>query len=538
MDLTWITLLGGLCLFLYGLDVTRNNLEITSGKHLRDILGKLTENRLVAFATGLFITLVLQSSSASIAMLVGFVSSALVTLTQSMALILGADVGTTLAVQLIAFRVADYSLLIIVIGFLMVTLLNQKHKAYGKFTLGIGFIFLGVWQMGQAASAFKDSESLKLTLLLLKDHPMLSLFLAASATALLQSSAAFFGILLSLAHCGILPFHQALPMVIGANIGSCTLPFLVALKSTDRGRQVSYAHILLKISGVLLLLPFLGSFENLVTHTAVTASRQIAHAHFLFNFALSILFLPFINFGAILINKLAPLKPEAEVFGPKYLNRQVLTTPSFAFGQAKREVMRMAGIVQEMVEKLFIAFEKGSEHAFTEIEDSEDRSDILYREIRKYLVELSQQSSSEIQAAQQLELIILTSDLEHIGDTIDKSILPLIRIKMNKKLQLSQQGFSEIRDFHQKVVENYQLTISAFDTRDVELCRRVIRRKDQLRELELELRDKHSQRLSKGVKESIDTSAMHLELLSYLRQINSFISNIVYSILQKENGHI
>ena len=536
MTITWITLVGGLCLLAYGLNVARDNLQKMLGDRLRDVTAQLTENRIIALLTGFFTTVILQTSSASIAMFVGFAAASLLTLTQAMALILGADIGATVMVQLLAFRIEQYSLFIIIVGFLSLNLLGKKHENLGKFVLGIGFIFLGMWQMGNATLQFKDSHLLQALIALLKDYPLVCLLLAAFATAIIQSSAAFLGILMSLTATGIIDLSHALPLVLGANLGSCTLPLIISLKSTDRGRQVSASHILLKVAGIIICFPLLSPFSDMVLLTTESPARQIANAHFLFNFFLAITFLPFIGWGSRLINLLIPLSPEPEQFKPKYLDKHILATPSFATGQTKREVIRMAEIVEEMIIKIIPIIKKNDLELLSGIEVLEDRADILYREIKKYIVQISREAITEEQASQLMEMINLTSDLENIGDTIDKSILPLIKVKISKKILFSDEGFKEIQDFHSRVVENYQLALSAFTTHDIELCHKVIRAKDKLLELELSLREKHLERLKKDIKESIDSSAIHLEILSYLRRISSFISNIAYPILQKEES--
>ena len=533
MNLTWITLFGGLCLLIYGLGITRENLEKIAGDQLRDILTTLTDNRLISFCTGFFMTLILQSSSAAIVMFIGFVSSSLLTLTQAMALILGADVGATITIQLMAFHVANYSLLLVIIGFSMMTLLGPDRASYGKFIMGLGFIFLGLWQMGEAIQIFQNSEVIQFGIKLLKDHLFFSILIGIILTTFFQSSSAFLGILISLSHTGLLPFSEALPLILGANIGSCGLPFLISLRSKDKGKQVALSHIALKVSGVLLMLPFLSYFSDFITSTCETSSRQIANAHLFFNVIISISFFPFIPLGAKLIQKFFPAKKEEEPFGPKYLNPSILSSPSFAFAQAKLETIRMSTITQEMLEKVIFSFRKRDPETLLQIKTLEDRLDILYQAIKDYLVQLSKQQISAEQASQQLELVILASDLEHIGDTIEKSIVPLVKIKIQTKLMLSEEGFFEIQEFHKKVSESFQLAISAFTTRDLELCHKVLRAKEEISDKELELREHHLERLRKGIQESIDTSALHLELLSYLRRINSFISNIAYSIIQK-----
>ncbi|MBI4040345.1 MAG: Na/Pi cotransporter family protein [Deltaproteobacteria bacterium] len=536
MNLHWITIVGGICLLMYGLNLTRDSLQKIAGDRLEQFLKKLTEKKLIAFFTGFLMTLILQSSSASIAMAVGFTSQALLTLTQSMAIILGADVATTLTVQIIAFKIANYSLLLVIFGFFITTLFGEDQIDIGHFFMGLGFIFLGMWFMSKGSEPFQSSAHLTFFLSMLKEHTIISLLLAMTLTALFQSSAAFLGILISLAHSNILSLPQALPLILGANIGGCALPLLVSLRTNDRGQQVAIAHIVLKTGGVLLILPFLSHIESWVSWSTLDVSRQIANAHVLFNVSLALLFLPVIRLGNYAIQKIYPLHPEPEKFSPKYLDLQVLGTPSFALGQAQREALRMAGLVQEMLEKIIIALKKTDHRLIQEIEELEDRSDLLYREIKRFLIRISQKSISVEQAQAQLDLVMLVSDLENIGDTIEKSLLPLIKIKKSRHLLFSKEGLHEMEDYHRQIVEGFQLALSAFTTKDVDLCHKLIRQKQTLLELELELREKHLERLRKGVQESLDTSAMHLEILSYLRRIHSFISNLAYPILQRKNG--
>lgn len=534
--MSWISLFGGLCLLIYGLGVTRDHLQKITGDHLSSILSKVTQSKAFAFTTGFVMTLILQSSSATIAMVVGFASSALLTLSQCMTMILGADVGTTITVQLLAFHIAEYSLLFIVGGFVTIHLLGSKRQSIGYFILGIGFIFMGMWQMGQASAQFKNSSELTIILDILKQHPFISFFFGVIITAILQSSAASIGILLSLAHYGTIPLSEALPLIIGANVGGCALPAIVSIKMGDKGRQVVLAHVMLKLGAAILIFPFLGHFETLISWTSISASRQIANAHFIFNALLALFFIPFTQWGARFIQKILPSRPEPEAFKPKYLDSQVLSTPSFAFGQATREIIRMAEIVQEMLEKTILVFKKNDILLLNLIEKLEDRSDILYREIKKYLVQISGQTLSPEQADQQSQLVILICDLENIGDAIVKTLLPLAKIKITKKLHFSDEGFKEIIEFHRHVVHNFSLTISAFANQNMDLYKKVLQNKEELLKEELELRERHLIRLRHGVKEALDTSSVHIELLSHFGRINSFICNIAYQILHRSGN--
>lgn len=535
MNLGWLTFFGGICILIYGLNVVRENLQKISGDYLRHFLSKIGKNKFIAFLTGFFMTLVLQSSSATIALVVGFTSSAVLTLPQAMAIILGADVGTTITVQLLATHISDYALLFVIIGFILIHILSWEHQAYGQLILGIGLAFLGMLLMQTVGKEFQRSEELPLIIELLKKHPFISLFMSILATAVLQSSAASLGIILSLAYSQTLLLSEALPMIIGANIGGCIFPLLISLKTKERGKQAALAHVLLKVSGAVLILPFLPFFENLVLSTSDLPTRQIANAHFLFNGILALLFLPFTKVGALFIQKLIPTKPEPEIFRSKYLDQQALSTPSFALGQASREIIRMAEIVQEMLEKTIVVFKKNDVHILSQIEKLETKSDILYHEIKRYLVQLPQQMLSSEQADQLSELVILTCDLENIGDTIVKNILHLAKTKIQKRLHFSEEGLKELVEFHKQATDHFQLTISAFTNQDLDLYRKVLQNRETLLTLELQLRETHLVRLRHGIKEALDTSSVHIELLSYLGRINALISNIAFQTLQK-NG--
>jgi phosphate:Na+ symporter len=280
-----------------------------------------------------------------------------------------------------------------------------------------------------------------------------------------------------------------------------------------------------------MILPFLGPFTEFIMRLEPFPTRAIANAHTLFNVINAIIFLPFIGLSARLIVKHYVPSNEKEKFAPKYLDERALESPALAFGNAKREFLRMADLVNEMLRESVIVMGKAGLDIIATIEDQDDKVDILNREIRFYLAKVTQEILTREQAERQMELISLSNDVENIGDVINVNILALARKKMSLGVAFSQQGWDEIQNFHSKVCENFDLALNAYATLDEETARKVIRHRTALVTIENQLKEKHIARLSQGTRESIETSSLHLDLLAHLRQINGYIGNIADSVL-------
>ena len=538
-------MMGGMALFLYGMTLTKNGLQLFAGDRLRSIVHNLTENRLMGLGVGALVTTIIQSSTATTVMLVGFASAGLVTLRQSMGVILGADIGTTVTVQIISLKLTDYALWLIVIGFLPMLLAKKKRLKYlGEVVLGFGFIFYGMGLMVDAASPIKGNPLTLQALDLFASKPFWGLLVSAIITFLVHSSAATIGLVLSLALSGTMSLEAALPMVLGANIGTCGTAVLSSLGAGVVGRRVAWAHMAFKVLGVGIVFLFLGLFAEVVRNftdflsvlmgsSESTVVRQIAWAHTLFNIGISFSFLPFVPISARLLERIIPDDQKGEdAFRPKYLDKSALETPSLAFGNAMREMLRMVDIVQEMLDKTLKVFQTNSKDLIEEVEAQDDLVDLLDHEIKLYLTQLSRKELSGEQSAMELQLITLTTNLEHIGDVIDKNLMELARKKQRLALVFSKDGWSEIKDFHKKVSENFRLAVACYTNRDVDLAHTVIRHKKRLTEFEIELKEAHIERLHQGLKESYETSSLHLEILSNLRRINSYVTGFAYTVLE------
>ena len=531
-----ISFLGGIALLLYGIRLAGEGLQKAAGGRLRAILTSLTKNRYIGIGVGAAITAILQSSSAATVMLVGFVSSGLMTLNQTIGVILGADIGTTVTVQLLAFRVYDVAILFIAIGIGLMSFAKRAViREIGQGILGFAFIFFSIKIMSDSMIPLRESEYLKALLLSIGESPLLGILLAAIMTALVQSSAAVIGMALALSLQNLMTLDVAIPIILGANIGTCASAILTSIGANLEARQVAAAHILFKVIGVSLFYPLIGPFKEVIEYTTGDIPRQIANAHTLFNVAIAVIFLPFANPFANLVRKIIPEREGEERFGPKYLDPHVLNTPSLALGQATREALRMSDIAQWMLKESIQVFKSNDRDLLYRIEQRDDELDLLDREIKLYLTRIAQSTLTPSESKKEFELIAFTSNMENIGDIIDKNLMELAKKKITFGISFSEDGLREIVEFHQKVLENFDISVSAFVSRNKDLAKKILRHKARLGEVERDFRQAHINRLHEGLQESVDTSAIHLDVLSNLKRINSHITNIAYPILE-ENG--
>ncbi len=528
-----INLFGGLCLLLYGLHLAGDGLQGVAGGRLRGLLQLVTRHRLLGVLSGATMAAIIQSSGATLAMLVGFASAGHLTLQQTITMMLGADIGTTLTAQLLAFQLYDYALVVVGSGALL-WLLGKRRvvRSMGLSLLGFGFIFLALKLLVEGFSPIRTNEQAQAFLLGAGNYPFLSLLIAAIVTAAIQSSLATIGVLIALSTQQLLTLDSALPMILGANIGTCALALISCIGAPIEAKRVAFAHTLLKVSGVLLVLPVLGPFEELVALTAEPLPRQIANAHLLFNVALALLFLPLTRPIAAGLTRLIvePAKP-AQPGQPKYLDPLLLETPALAIGQANRELLRMADVAQEMYKATLVAFTRDDEDMVARIEESENHVDSLNQAIKLYLTRMSETAMTPAQHRQEMGILIMVNELESIGDIIDKNLMELAKKKIYKGLHFSDDGLKEIISLHQLIGRRLDLVITALTTRNLELAQSVIDEKNQVAQQERQLKQAHVRRLHEGLVESIETSAIHLDVLTNLKRINSHITNIAYAVV-------
>jgi phosphate:Na+ symporter len=530
-------LLGGMAMLLYGMRLVGEGLQLAAGGKLRQALASLTRNRVTGLLAGAIITAIIQSSGATTVMLVGFASSGLITLPQTLGVILGADIGTTVTVQLIAFQFAAYALVLVGIGFAL-TFWAKRHlfRYAGEAILGFGLIFLAIQVMGEVTAPLRESPLISALLVSLGDYPFLGLLVAAAFTALVCSSAATLGLAVALAGQGLLPLRAALPVMLGANIGTCATALASSLGGNVEARRVAVAHTAFKVLGVAVCLPFLAPFARLAAWTAPAIPRQLANAHSLFNVGMAVLFLPATT---LLAQGIAWLVPEREEpgkrFGPQYLQSQMLETPALALGQATREALRMADLVSEMLGKAVTALSTDDLDLIDAVEAQDDQVDTLNRAIKRYLTQLAPARLTEEQRVREFALLSFIDNLENIGDILDRNLMELAKKRLKLRVHFSAAGLEEIRGFHQEVTQNLARAVAAFAGSDARAARMVLEQKLPLRQLERRCRQAHIQRLHEGYRESFDTSDIHLDILANLKRINSHITAIAYPVIERSS---
>lgn len=530
-----ITVLGAVALLLYGLEVARTGLQSVAGARLRPLIGHVTRNRWRGLASGVAVTALTQSSAATTVMLVGFTSAGLLNLSQAAAVILGADVGSTITVQLIALNIQEYALAIVALGFALSYFgRDRRAQGIGSSILGFGFIFFSLKLVSEATEPLRTADWFQAMLAATAAKPLVALAAAALLAAVLQSGAATIGLLLVLAQHGQLAVDAAVPLVLGANIGASATPLLASVGGSLEARRVAIAHLLFKLLGAAAALPLLGPFADLVAATTGSSARQIANAHTLFNVALAAALLPFTPQLARLVERLVPDRapPGRMPWHTRYLDAAALESPPLALALATREAARMGDVAYEMYRDTVRVFVANNQELLEDVERRDDWLDHLNREIKLYLTKLSSHAMTEELSGREMALVGVIADLENIGDVIQKNLLELAKKKIYKGLRFSDQGLREIVELHGEIGKNFEMALSAFASADPDLAQQVVHYKSNISQRERELRAKHIQRLHQGLPESIETSAIHLDALSNLVRINHHVTGIAHAVIE------
>jgi phosphate:Na+ symporter len=524
----FILILGGTALFLFGMGHASENLQSIAANRIRDLLTKLTNHPILGIFSGILITLLMQSSGAVTSMLVGLGTAGVVTLPQVMSIILGAGVGSTVTTQLLSLNIAQFGLPIFAVSFSFYFLTHRKtvRRAMAVF-MGFGMMFWGLELIGLGSAKLKEAELFTQSIAMLRQNPFLMMIITAIVTATIHSSAAIVGIAMSLCASGIIDLSDSFYWVYGANIGTTATALMAASGGNNIGRQVAWAHALHKVCMVLIfyfLTPFLASWIS--TDSPV---RDVANAHLLFNVLGAILFYPFINSGARLVERMIPPNENEKQFSVKYLARSNFESPSVVLAHAEREVLRMADLVMSMIRDSIIVLRSFNPDMVTSMRERDNKVDLLNREIAMFITRFMDRSDGKLHN-KMVTLFSFASDLESAADVIDNSILDLADKKHALKVDFSPEGWAELEKLHEAVMEASALAVSSFQIESKDLAEKVVHKKREIREMEKQMRELHIARLVQGRKESINTSAIHLDVLSDFRRVIGLMANHMYSI--------
>jgi len=530
-------LLGGLGIFLMGMEMAADGLKEAAGDRMRGLLSALTTNRFMGLTIGALVTAVLQSSSVTTVMLVGFVSATMMTVAQAIGVMMGAKIGTTITAQIIAFKVSKFALLFVAMGFILQMVGKRRAiKQLGTIVLGFGMIFFGLAVMGDSMRPLRSVAEFTELLLQLADQPLLAIFLAVAFTAIVQSSSATIGLVVALCASGLLSLEAALPLAWGAHVGTCATALLSSIGSSREGKQIAVAHLIYSLVGVVVAFPFLGLFVDAARSLSDamgsdSVARQLANGHTIFTVASALVFLPLIRQIEWLSRKVVPPARRAPRFGPKFLSDSALSVPVLALEQAHLEILRMSTLVRDNLSSSLQLLARPDEEAAEAIAREDDKVDILEKAIRPFLAKVAQSRLDPDQSAREHAFIYVVQDLESIGDILSKEIAAAAR-----KLALAGRGFSdegliELQQYGEKIVAKFARVHEAVEKSDRSLAEQTIQIGFKERVLERRLREAHLERLHTQKPETVETSALHLSVLNNLRAVGDRLEAIARTLL-------
>lgn len=527
-------LFAGLAFFMYGSIMVSDNLQKIVGNRVRELMGRISQNNFLSILVGVGLTVCLQSSGAVTMLLIGLGSANVITLNQVMGVIIGSSIGTTVTVQLISYNVAQYGLPIFTLGFLgYFTAKKLVMKNWMGIMMGFGLIFFGLEYMGKGTEAINHISLLKEIFVRLSKEPLLTIVASTVFTAFIHSSAVTIGLAMTLTTQNVITLHDAIYWVYGANIGTTATGLMGAVGGNFIGRQVAWANFFYKFLSVGVFLPFTTIFVNFLDRIHDNMFRAIADAHTIYNVLAAIAFYPLINLGANIFEKLVQPAPHERKFGVKYLDRSNYQDSALAMAYARREILRMGDIVVNMIKDSINVLDHEDHEMMDNTKENDNKVDLLMREIKLYLVKYANEAVGGIDQVV-FNLISVASDLEAAADVIDNNILELARKKNALKLDFSKEGWEEIKQFHAMTVELATISMSCFEMQDAALAQKLIDMKRQMRKKEKEFREHHIERLNKGLKKTINTSSIHLDLLADYRRVVGLFCNHAYDYLPEK----
>ncbi|GAB6179753.1 Na/Pi cotransporter family protein [Desulfotomaculum defluvii] len=528
-----LSMVGGMGLLLYGMYVLSEGLQKIAGKKLREALTSLTKNRIIAMGLGSLVTILFQSSTATTVILVSLTSASIISLRQTLAVILGSDIGTTVTAQLIALKATEISLPIVGIGATIIFFSKKhKHKRIGQVLIGFGLLFLGLKIMSDTMYPLRNDPAFEKLLLQMSDRPMLAMALAAVFTFLVHSSAATIGIIMLLAMQHMITLEPAIYMLFGANIGTAFTAILSSLGSSRESQRVATAHLLFKVIGVLLFMPFVSPLAVLMTKITANAGFQVANVHTFFNIAIAVLFVPFISQFAKFLEYIVPDKKEAGAeVKPKYLDESLFGSPELAIGMATKEIMHISDHVTDMMKDIYPLLRNFDQDLAEKLHQKEHHIDVLSTASNKYLTHLLRQQLSKDEFNKTMGLVHIVRDYEYIGDIIEKNLMSKAASKYLNNLDFSEEGHKDIRTMHDKILELLHLVNTCFATNSCQLAEKArALQEEDIVDLEFRLRMTHIARMQRGAQETENTSFIHMDVINAYLRISEHLKNIAMAL--------
>jgi len=546
-----VSLLGGLALFLFGMEQMADALKAVAGERMKLLLARLTTNRFAGALTGAFVTAVVNSSSVTTVLVVGFITAGLMSMSQSIGIIMGANIGSTITAQLIAFQVSKAALLMIAVGFGLLFLSRQERlRQYGGMLMGLGLVFFGMGVMSDAMEPLRSFQPF-LNLMAHMENPLIGILIAAVFTALVQSSAATTGIVIVMAAQGFVTLQAGIALVFGANIGTCVTALLAAIGKPREALRAAMVHILFNVFGVLLwfrLIPPLAEFVTWlspsyphlsgIARLAAETPRQIANAHTTFNVANTFIFIGFAGQFARLVEWLIPDRPldEQLITRPKYLDEELLETPSLALGRVRLEIGHVGGRVDEMMERIMPAILTGDRITLNAVARIDDDVDILHGHIVTYLGRISQKALTEEQTRELTHLMDAVNNLENIGDIIETDLVILGNHRIDQGVSISGATQNVLKKLHNIVLATVELAVDAVTENDQCAAQEIIDMKADIARLMDSAAMHETRRLVAAEPNRLAAYTVEMDVIEKLKRIYYFAKRMAKDVTPAEAG--
>lgn len=530
-----ISLMGGLGLFLYGMNLMGEGLQKSAGTKLKKIIKLLTSNLFMGVLVGTGVTAVIQSSSATTVMVVGFVNAGIMTLKQAIGVIMGANIGTTVTAQLVSFDLTGMAPVALGVGIILYLFGNKPRiKNIAEILIGFGILFTGMEFMKDAVAPLAEYKAFTDALLYFSKNPVLGILAGFAITGIVQSSSASMGMLIALASQGILPLSSALPILYGDNIGTCVTSLLSSVGASRNARRAAVMHLSFNVIGTIIFMLVLNKpISAIVTHFDPTdTARQIANAHTLFNLTNVIILLPFSKYIVKLANRLIPIKEtESEIVNnTKYLDERMFSTPSIALGNTVQEVVRMGHKATNSLEHSIAGFLNKSNEDINKAFESEKVVNKLQKDILNYLLKLSKEPLRDDERFRTDLLFNTVNDIERVSDHAE-NIAELAMSVKEMNISFSDSAIREIYEIYNKTITNFKDALIVLDVKDFELANKVLEVENEVNYLEKTFRNSHMIRLNNGSC-TIDAGVLYLDLLTNLERISDHSTNIVKQVLK------
>ena len=533
-----LQLAGLVALLLWGMHMVHSGVVRAFGGNLRRFLAIGLKSRWRAFFVGLGITALLQSSTATALMSTGFITAGLMTLVPALAVTLGANVGTTLIVQVLTFNVAALAPVFVLAGFIAFKRGGKtRSRDLGRAAIGIGLILLALHLIVATIEPVEKAQSLRELFAIISGDPILDIIIAALLTWAAYSSVAVVILIMTLAAQSIIAPAAAIALVLGANLGN-VIPQYLAAGGSAEARRLALGNLIVRASGCLIALPLLPWITEAMGQFGASPARQVANFHTLFNLGLAAAFIGALGPLARLCTWLLPSSPPANEPGrPQYISDQVLGTPSLALADTAREVLRIVDLVEEMLKTFLEALRNDDRKALVRLAAADDTVDQLHRAVKGHLTAISTiDGLSDTDSRRCADILAFTINLEHVGDILDKSLRELVAKKIKQRLSFSEKGLEELAHMHRCLLDNLHLATSVFMLGDDRTARALLKEKERMRDLERATIDNHLARVKRGDPQSIETSSLHIDIARDLKRIAAHTSSVAYPILEQSGA--